>query len=185
MRRLTFTGYLKRYCCELAGDDTQSMFKLCNLAATNSPRITEPLFLLVAMNGKVKNLLAAAKATRLEKEYTQISISFPTASHILRALEENDKQLPVRYHKVYRSYLSRANRIKTDRDVSLLMREKTLAAMREKKLSKYRIYTDLELNPGNINAFLKYGDATKVSRDTARAIMEYALNFSHTKKNRS
>ena len=44
---------------------------------------------------------------------------------------------------------------------------------KEKNISNYRIYKDLELNPGNINAYLKHGDPSKLSLATARKTLDY------------
>ncbi len=46
--------------------------------------------------------------------------------------------------------------------------------MRERELTAYRICKDLDLNLGNIYAYLNRGDVAKVSRNTARRILEHA-----------
>ena len=46
--------------------------------------------------------------------------------------------------------------------------------LQKKKLSNYRLYTDLKLNPGNVNAWLKHNDSSKMSLDCARKIYQYA-----------
>ena len=57
------------------------------------------------------------------------------------------------------------------------MRKKTLDALHTNNVSIYRLCKDLGLNLGNVYAYLSKGDATKVSRDTARTIMEYAVGL--------
>ncbi len=57
------------------------------------------------------------------------------------------------------------------------MRKKILSIQKEKNCSNYRVYTDLHLNPGNINSWLKNGDSTKVSYQTAEKIMNYVLQY--------
>ncbi|WP_080800429.1 hypothetical protein [Arabiibacter massiliensis] len=42
---LTFRGFLRLYCRELSGLQTDSIKKLCESAATDAPRLAEPLFL--------------------------------------------------------------------------------------------------------------------------------------------
>ena len=37
--------------------------------------------------------------------------------------------------------------------------------------SAYRLYTDLKLNPGNVNAWLKHNDSSKMSLDCVRQIV--------------
>ena len=55
------------------------------------------------------------------------------------------------------------------------MRERTLGALREGPadgVSAYAICRELGLNKGNFYAYLNKGDLTKVSRSTARAILQ-------------
>ena len=49
--------------------------------------------------------------------------------------------------------------------------------LQKKKLTKYRLYTDLKLNPGNVNAWLKHNDSSKMSLDCARQIYKYAKSY--------
>ncbi|WP_308564437.1 hypothetical protein [uncultured Faecalibacterium sp.] len=44
-------------------------------------------------------------------------------------------------------------------------------------MTNYRIYTDLRLNPGNVNAWLKHNDSSKMSLDCARQIYKYAKSY--------
>jgi hypothetical protein len=173
MRKLSFTGFLKQYVAYLAADDTQDIAKLVGLAANGHSRVTEPLFLLAIMTDRLPLLLDAAKDTPLADVYSKLANLFPTPELLLGALKNQDPRLSLQYQKVYQSYLSQIARPDIDRQASLLMRDKAMNMMREKSVSNYRVYTDLGLNPGNINAFLKNADATKVSRKTARAILEY------------
>ena len=63
---------------------------------------------------------------------------------------------------------------KADRRIIELMRKATLDAMERRRLTAYRICKALDLNLGNVYAYLGKGDVSKVSRNTARRIMEYA-----------
>ena len=49
--------------------------------------------------------------------------------------------------------------------------------LQKKKLTNYRLYTDLKLNPGNVNAWLKHNDSSKMSLDCARQIYKYAKSY--------
>ena len=60
-----------------------------------------------------------------------------------------------------------------DRRVNALMRKRTLEALEESGVTRYGICRALHLNKGNVYAYLA-GDDSKVSRETARRIMEYA-----------
>jgi hypothetical protein len=60
------------------------------------------------------------------------------------------------------------------------MRNKVVQLQKPKVVSNYRLYSDLRLNPGNFNAWLKYGDPNKVSLDTARRTVKYLENTPQT-----
>mgnify|MGYP007101856538 CR=1 FL=1 len=55
------------------------------------------------------------------------------------------------------------------------MQQTPVQVQKEKRCSNYRIYKDLDLNPGNINSWLKDGDGTKVSFHTAERILDYLV----------
>ena len=57
------------------------------------------------------------------------------------------------------------------------MRDKTVRALESSELTVYRLCKDLQLNMGNVYAYLNNGDATKVSKATARTIMNYATSY--------
>ena len=88
-----------------------------------------------------------------------------------------DPKLPSAYHKVWRSYLAQKNRKDTDANTKELMRQRILAMQADKGVSNYRIYKELNLNPGNINDWLKNGAGEKVSLATARRAFVYVNSY--------
>ena len=58
-----------------------------------------------------------------------------------------------------------------------LIHRRVLELQQKKKLTNYRLYTDLRLNPGNVNAWLKHNDSSKMSLDCARQIYKYAKSY--------
>ena len=132
----------------------------------------EPLFLYAVTSDKADFLLQATKDTQLNAEYANMLASFDKDT-LFHALESGDPMLPEGYHKVYRSYISVRDRMKAESHTKELLLKKIRRLQKEKSVSNYRIYTDLSLNQGNMNAYLKHGDLTKVSLDTARRVAEY------------
>jgi hypothetical protein len=92
---------------------------------------------------------------------------------MLKLLENNSPNIKYEYQKVYNSYLAEKNKVKNEAHTKQLMRNRILKLKSEKKVSNYKIYTDLKLNPGNMNAFLKKGDTSKISLQTARMTIDY------------
>ena len=89
------------------------------------------------------------------------------------ALKVRDERLPIQLQKVYDSYLVKRDWKKGENHSKSLMWNKITKLQKEKSISNYRIYKDLGLNPGNINAYLKHGDSSKLSLATARRTLDY------------
>ena len=78
---------------------------------------------------------------------------------------------------VWRSYCSVRDAALADNDTKELIHRRVLELQQKKKLTNYRLYKDLKLNPGNVNAWLKHNDSSKMSLDCARQIYKYAKSY--------
>ena len=172
MRKLTFPGFTKRYVASLSQTGTTAIYPLTQEAASENPRLREPLLLYALSNGQEKVLMAAAKNTPLAEAYGNLLQKYDYAS-MLSSLREQDPALPQDYHKVWSSYLSVTGKGDRDRRVKALLREKIIQSKQKKGISTYRICQDLGLNNSNINCWLKNGSDDKVSLETARRVYEY------------
>ena len=171
MQKLTLRGYLSDYVRYLSGLDTNSISRLAREAQSNY-RLREPLFLYAYCTDKLDLLLDAARGTEWGNTFSRLqsTLSF---SDVLAALEAKNDALGERYHKCYHSYVCRRDMPKTYDRKKQLMLTKIKAFQTAKRITTYRIYTDLKLNGANVNAFVKHGDVSKVSVDTARRILAY------------
>ena len=176
MRELTFRGFLTRYVKELSKAKTNSLYKLAEEASSDNARLREPLLLFALYSGKQTVLLQATKDQHLFAEYQKM-VSQYSAQQMTQMFEDNDSVLPNEYHKVWRSFQSQKNRVQSDDHTKELMRLKVKRLQERCGVSNYRIYTDLKLNPGNVNAWLKHGVADKVSLDTARRTLRYVEGY--------
>ena len=177
MRDLTFRGFLTQYVKQLSAEETNSLYKLAAEASSNNPRLREPLFLYAVYSQKETVLLQATKEPALYAEYDRMA-SLYTADRMTELFEQASPLLPAEYHKVWRSYQSRKNRGQADEHTKELMRQKVKRLQKKKGVTTYRIYTDLKLNPGNLNAWLKHGNGDKVSLETARRTLRYVESHS-------
>ena len=168
---LTFEGFLKGYCRELSGQQSLSFRKLIDQAKAAEPRVAEPLFLLALAQGKAGYVLKLSQDSWMEKDYQHVLSLFDRAGDLLALC--TDEELPNRYANVWRAYRGVKERSAADRRVNALMRKRTLEALKESGVTRYGLCRDLRLNKGNVYAYLA-GDDSKVSRETARRIMEYA-----------
>ena len=170
MRKLTFSGFLTEYVRSLSKAGTTSVFVLAREAAGDNPRLREPLLLYALACGKKELLLRAAKRFGLESSY-EPSLSVLGKHNVEFILQKN--LLPEGYQKVWRSYLAKKNSHYTDDETKELMRSRIIRLQKERNVTNYRLYTDLKMNPGNLNAWLKHGDGNKISLDRARDVLRY------------
>ena len=175
MRKLTFEGFLKQYVAELSGVQTASVHKLADRMAEN-PRLKEPLFLYALAFNKVDLLLRYTATSAVAAEYEQLSNLY-SLEQMLVLLEKQSPELPEGYRKVWRSYCSVRDAVLADNNTKELIHRRVLELQEKKKLTNYRLYTDLKLNPGNVNAWLKHNDSSKMSLDCARQIYKYARSY--------
>ena len=176
MRELTFKGFLAQYVKRLSKSNTNGLYRLAEEASSDNPRLKEPLFLFALYSGKQTVLLQATKDQSLFAEYQKM-VSRYSADQMTQLFEDNASVLPNEYHKVWRSFQSQKNKGQSDDHTKELMRQKVRRLQSQYGVSNYRIYTALNLNPGNVNAWLKHGIADKVSLDTARKILYYVEGY--------
>lgn len=174
MRRLTFCGFLKDYVKKLSLSNSNDFYKLAAEVRQNF-RLFEPLFLYALSTGKIELLLKATKDQELHEQFVQLANMINFNVHDVD-WEEQTRNLGERYSKVYRSYVSVRDMPETKNNTKLLMHNRIVQLQAEKKISNYRLYSDLKLNPSNVNAFIKNADTKKLSLANARKILEYLKN---------
>lgn len=173
MRELTFRGFLTQYVRQLSKQNTNSLYKLTAEASVENPRLREPLLLYALYSKKQRVLLQAARNAGIYDEYKTI-LDFYSAEKMTESLSACSMTIPEEYHKVWRTYQSQKNRSQADDHTKELMRAKIRRLQATYGITNYRIYTDLKLNPGNLNAWLKHAENNKVSLQTARMALRYA-----------
>lgn len=171
---LTFKGFLKAYCRELTGQNSLSFRKLVELAKTETPRVAEPMLMLAVCEKQEVYLAELTRGTWMEDSFEE-ALKFYKVGETPESFAAS-KELPSRYAHVWDAYRGKKDAIQVDRRLNGLMREKTLEAMSSKGLTCYGICKDLNLNKGNVYAYLNGGDTSKVSHATAQKIMNYSLS---------
>lgn len=171
---LTFKGFLRNYCRELTGLDTNNLKKLLTAVNTTAPSAAEALFLFAVLQNKTDYLIKISLGSWVHEQYKKTLHDSKEFNSINDYLTSD--AAPERYKKVWNAFCAKKYAVETNRRVIMLMREKTLAAMKATSLTAYTICKKLNLNLGNVYAYLHSGDVTKVSRATARRIMQFALN---------
>ena len=174
MRKLTFKGFLSQYVKNLSYSNTLDIKRLAKEATTSNLRLRAPLVLYALASSKKDQLLNVLSDCSNTSELIRM-LNYFDCSDLESRLGKG--HAPEEYMKVWNSYLVARGAPKRDDDLKSAMRNKILRVQAQKNCSNYRVYTDLKLNPGNINSWLKNGDSSKVSYQTAERVMEYVLNY--------
>lgn len=168
-----FNRFLEAYCKELAGVQTLNIRKLAALTASDRPRLREALLVFCLAHGKEQHLMKVMPDQEAKVEYDQIITAVAKAPSLEVYLSSGDA--PKRYAQVYDAFLAQGSDLRaSDLRINELLRKKTLAALEERGATRYSLCKALGLNTGNVYTYLA-GDPSKVSRNTARRIYDYAL----------
>ena len=163
MRELTFKGYLEQQLCELSDCQSKSLYKFARLAENNA-RLKDVLclYLSIYVEEKLKD--------QQTKKYSYLS---KNCERLYGKVPEQFDDTLSEYKTIYDNYLNKKNSKKNDDMLKELMQKRIVELKDEKGISNYRIYKELNLNPGNVNAFLKNADVSKVGLNTVRRMLAF------------
>ena len=163
MRELTFKGYLLQQLCELSDLNSKSLYKFAKLSENNARlRYVLCLFLNYYVDEKLKNQLC--------RRFQYLSKGCELLQGVSLGLFDDSLS---EYRTIYENYLNKKNSKESEDKLKSLMQKRIVAIQREKGITNYRIYKALNLNPGNVNAFLKDGNTNKVGLNTVRNILAF------------
>lgn len=163
MRQLTLLGFLSEYVKSLSECNSLNIHKLINEVYGGNYRLREPLFLYCHYSGKSEILLKYLNDTDIE-EYTVVVT-------LLKNNQTDD--LPTDFVKVLNSYKRKVGMKNNDDNIKMLMLDKIIKLKEQKNITNYRIYTDLNINAGNFNDFVKNRKLSRLSLDKSREVYNY------------
>lgn len=163
MRKLTLLGFLSGYVKTLSECKALNIHKLIQEVYNGNDRLREPLFMYCHCSNKSSVLLKYLTDTD-KLEFNNIEL--------LLTNNKND-ELPIDYLKVINSYNRKARMKDNDNHIKALMLDKIIALKTQKSVSNYRIYTDLNINAGNFNDFVKNRNLNRLSTDKSREVYNY------------
>lgn len=171
MRELTFKSYLMRQMGELTGLKSSSLYRFAALSENNA-RLKDVLCLYLSLyvEGKLRN--------QLTKKYPYLSTS--CRALVGKTPEQFDDSLS-EYKTIYENYQNLVNKKINEDTIKLMLQKKIVEIQKKDGISNYRIYKTLNLNPGNVNAFLKNSDVSKLGLNTVRKILEFVKSFAKQK----
>ena len=153
MRELTFKGFLRQYVKKLSYSDTLNLEKLAMEVKNGNHRLRAPLLLFAAVSGRSRQLSDALESAENASELRRL-FRILSAAPVEQSLRSGNA--PEAYLKVWNSYLVAHDAPARDEALKDAMRKKVLRLQKEKGCSNYRLYTDLKLNPGNVNSWLYF-----------------------------
>ena len=163
MRELTFKGYLQKQLCVLSDCNSKSLYKFARLAEHNA-RLRDALCVYLHFYAS-------------EKLKSQLRKRFDYLKPLSTLNPEQLTQSQSEYRTIYENYLNQKNAKQNDDKLKAMMQKRIVEVQAEKGITNYRIYKALDLNPGNVNAFLKYGDVSKVGLNTARKMLGFVNQY--------
>ena len=163
MRELTFKGYLQQQLCEISDCNSRSLYKFARLAESNV-RLKNVLCLYLAhyVPDDLKNQLC--------KRFPYVAEECERLNGV--AFEQFGESLS-EYTTIFENYLNRKNTKANENIIKAFMQKRIVEVQAEKGITNYLIYKTLNLNPGNVNAFLKNGDVSKVGLRTVRKMLMF------------
>lgn len=167
MRELTFKSYLKNYVKETSQCKSLDVSKLAQEAATANPALYEPLALYCALCEKNSALQkAVSKTPNFDRTY------------ILTTMTEKDLTnkrvaVPDSYKKIYAEYMAQKVENKISHEYKEKMRKEILQKNKQLKFSIRKLSLAVNIDPSNLNAFLKKKEYSKVSPDKLEALVTF------------
>ena len=172
MEALTFNGFVTQYLKELSQTNTLNLKTLAREAEDGNYRLAAPLVLYALMTEKAASLHRKLGSSATADEMRRDMQDF-CGTDIEQMLSSG--KVPRDYLKVWEAFLVAKKAPERDKALKEAIRKKVLQSMQASNCTNYRIYTDLKLNPGNVNSWLKNGDSSKVSYKNAERIMNYVM----------
>jgi len=154
MRHLTEKGFMEKYLKELSLSDTSSVYKLIKEIPDN-PRILVPL---------------AYYVSGLDTREKFCKKSEALANEVERVLDGTDDSEIDRLLSTYEYLAGKKTR---EDNLKKLMHKKICQLLAEKKVTTYRMYTDLSLDPSNTNKYIKDCDCDRISIESVRQLLQY------------
>ena len=176
MKTTSFKSFLSNYVKDMSPEHSLSLFKNEKLVQ-NDTRLLNVFSFYVMFNDDVNTTLENKKdkLPNLYEKYSDYkkkykNVTYENVSELVDSLDEFDelKQLYTSYNNLYH---------RKDEMLKKYYHQRICVIQSEKNISNYRVYTDLKLNPGNTNDFIKNLSFNKLSIDKVKLIHEYVSSI--------
>ena len=167
-----FKSFLTQYAKSMSDDSSLSLSKAERVVQQNE-RFLSIFLLLLLFDEKKANTLAKnpSRFPQLWERYIEVRRLYTKQD--LQSLDDYVNRLHPfdELRKAYTSYLRNVLQKKHNEKASIS--NEITKILQDKNISIYRVYKDLELNPGNVNDFFKNKRFEKLSIETLKIIYNY------------
>lgn len=155
MRELTFCGFLKKYLQDLSGQNGENLRILAKKADSGNPRLKEPLVLYAYFTKEEETAKRQFVNSSLYEEFCDFSKKYKNKEEAIEYLSQ--KAQTDNYRKVYKSYVSKRDKYKSEAALKKYIREEILLELKNKGVSAYSVAMakNLKLNKSNFYSFLR------------------------------
>ena len=174
MRKPRFNRWIKKKLLEEANLKTFNLNKLAALAQNEHPRLAEPLLLWAISTDNVNRLLPLIWRDGLKDKYQRVIGIFEGKDIEQEALKgEILPLLPNLYARTLNEFYDAYNGSPEEAKARQDCWDEIHWLQLEMGIRNSEIYQDLNLNHGNTNRYLKYGELDKLSLEKAQLILQY------------
>lgn len=168
-------SFLRDYAKDMNPEHSLSLFKNEMLVKSDARLLNVYSFYVFFNQDATDTLLNKKdKLQHLYKKYEEYNSKYNGVN--LNNLEQKVESLD-RFDELNQLYTSYKNLVVNKYIVQKnLFHKIIIQTKKEKAISNYRIYTDLNLNQGNTNDFLKNKRLDKLSLDNVKKIMDYVVS---------
>ena len=170
MRELTFKSYLRRELKEISYCKSLDISELVSEIANGHNEISETLMLYCIFYDKVSALQkAVAKTPGFNKDCMLLKATE-------KELSSSKSAIPSNFKNVYADYMKQKVANKNSHEYKETLRKKILTLNKKYKYPIRKLGLLVEIDPSNLNAFLKNKEYSKVSPDKLEKIVDFLKN---------
>ena len=167
MGKLSLRGFLAKYLRELSGLERLNLARLALLADGAMPRIRAPLVVYAYIRHPSDVIESLFANTSSLEEYSKYFSTNPKLTN------QFFNELPEEYKKLYQSYILVRDEGNIEKHIKALYRDKIIEIQKSNNISTYTIAKALNINHGNLYAFLHQEKIKSICINKVRAIYEH------------
>ncbi len=176
MKTKTFMSFLKDYVKDMNPEQSLSLFKNEKYARLDARLLNVYTFYVLFNREVIKTLLNKQdKLPVLYKKYENYQLKYNELTLENLKLKVGTLDAFDELKQLYTSYQNLV--VNKNLVLKRMYHKKIIDIKNEKKISNYRIYSDLNLNHGNTNEYLKNKKFEKLSLLNIKKIMNYVASL--------